>query len=54
MVFNEGFNIVDIINTLTRVIQNMNDFKNEEMRLSYLKEASVVKMRVTEGNGSHL
>jgi replication factor C subunit 2/4 len=54
LIYNEGFNIVDIINTLTRVIQNMGEFKNEELRLGFLKEASVVKMRVIEGNGSHL
>jgi len=54
LVFNEGYNIVDLINTLTRVIQNMNDFKNEELRLNFLKEASIVKMRTLEGNNSHL
>lgn len=54
IVFNEGYNIVDLVNTLTRVIQNMNEFKNEELRLNYLKEASIVKMRTLEGNNSHL
>ena len=53
-VFNEGYNLTDIINTLTKVIQNMNEFKNEELRLGYLKEASIVKMRTLEGNNSHL
>jgi hypothetical protein len=53
-VFNEGYNIVDLINTLTRVIQNMDQFKSEELRLNYLKEASIIKMRTLEGNNSHL
>ena len=53
-VYNEGYNLIDIINTLTRVIQNSNDFKNEEVRLNYLKEASLIKMRTLEGNNSHL
>lgn len=53
-VYNEGYNLVDIINTLTRVIQNMNDFRTESLRLNYLKEASIVKMRTLEGNNSHL
>jgi len=53
-VFNEGYNIVDLINTLTKVIQNMNDFKSEELRLNYLKEASIVKMKTLEGNNSQL
>ena len=54
IMFNEGYNLIDLINTLTRVMQNMNDFKNEELRLNYLKEASIVKMRTLEGNNSHL
>ena len=53
-VFNEGYNIVDLINTLTRVIQNMKEFPREEVRLAYLKEASIVKMRTLEGNNSQL
>lgn len=53
-VYNEGYNLIDIINTLTRVIQNLNEFKSEEMRLNYLKEASLIKMRTLEGNNSHL
>ena len=51
-VFNEGYNIVDLINTLTRVIQNMKEFPKEELRLTFLKEASIVKMRTLEGNNS--
>ena len=54
IVFNEGYNIVDLINTLTRVMQNMDEFKSEELRLNYLKEASIIKMRTLEGNNSHL
>lgn len=53
-VFNEGYNIVDLINTLTRVIQNMKEFPKEELRLTFLKEASIVKMRTLEGNNSQL
>lgn len=52
VVFNEGFNLIDIINTLTKVIQNMGDFKSEELRLNYLKEASMIKMKTLEGNNS--
>ena len=52
IVFNEGYNLVDLINTLTRVMQIMSDFKSEELRLNYLKEASIVKMRTLEGNNS--
>ena len=53
-VYNEGFNVVDIINTLTKVIQNSNEIKNEELRLNFLKEASTIKMRILEGTGSQL
>ena len=52
IVYNEGYNLVDLINTLTRVMQIMSDFKSEELRLNYLKEASIVKMRTLEGNNS--
>lgn len=30
----------------------MKDFKSEELRLNFLKEASIVKMRTLEGNNS--
>ena len=53
-VFNEGYNLVDIIHSLTRVIQNTEDIQNDVLRLNYLKEASVVKMRTLEGNTSQL
>ena len=54
IVFNEGYNIVDLINSLTKVIQNMTEFKSEELRLNYLKEASIIKMKTLEGNNSQL
>jgi DNA polymerase III delta prime subunit len=53
-VFLEGYNIVDLINTLTRIIQSLEAFKSEELRMNFLKEASVVKMRTLEGNNSQL
>lgn len=52
--FNEGYNLIDIINTLTKVIQNMTEIKSEEMRLNYLKEATIIKMKTLEGNNSQL
>jgi hypothetical protein len=30
----------------------MEEFRNEELRLNYLKEASIIKMRTLEGNNS--
>jgi len=54
VVYNEGYNMIDIINTLTRLMQNMGEFKNEELRLRFLKEASDAKMRTLEGNTSLL
>jgi replication factor C subunit 2/4 len=54
IVYNEGYNMVDIINTLTRVIQNTDTLPSEELRLNFLKEASVVKMRTLEGTVSRL
>jgi len=51
-VYDEGYNMIDIINTLTKVMQNMNEFKTEELRLNFLKEASLIKMRTLEGNNS--
>lgn len=32
----------------------MQEFKSEELRLNYLKEASLIKMKTLEGNNSHL
>jgi len=52
--FNEGYNLIDIINTLTKVIQNMTEIKSEETRLNYLKEATIIKMKTLEGNNSKL
>lgn len=53
-VYNEGYNIIDIINTATKCMQNMSEFKSEELRLYYLKEASLIKMKTLEGNNSQL
>jgi replication factor C subunit 2/4 len=53
-VFNEGYNLIDIINTITKIMQSMPDMKSEELRLNYLKEATVIKMKTLEGNNSQL
>lgn len=53
-VFDEGYNLVDIINTITRVIQNSTDIQNDSLRLNFLKEASIMKMRTLKGNRSQL
>ena len=53
-VFNEGYNLVDIVHSMTRVIQNTEDIRNDVLRLNFLKEASVVKMRTLEGSTSQL
>lgn len=53
-VFLQGYNLIDIINTLTKLMQTLNEIRSEEMRLNYLKEASLIKMRTLEGNNSHL
>jgi replication factor C subunit 2/4 len=51
-IFTEGYNILDIIGTLTKIIQNYD--MNAERRLAYLKAATEFKMRILEGNDSHL
>ena len=43
---------MDIVHSLTREIQNSEDIRNDVLRLNFLKEASVVKMRTLEGNTS--
>lgn len=53
-VYSQGYNLVDIVHSVTRVIQNTEDIQNDVLRLNYLKEASVVKMRTLEGNTSQL
>ena len=53
-VYLEGYNLIDIINTLTKIMQTMSEVKSEELRLNYLKEATVIKMRTLEGNNSQL
>jgi hypothetical protein len=52
IVFTEGYNLIDIINTITKIMQTMPDMKSEELRLNYLKEATVIKMKTLEGNNS--
>jgi len=44
--------LIDIINTLTKIMQTMPDVKSEELRLNFLKEATVIKMKTLEGNNS--
>jgi replication factor C subunit 2/4 len=51
-VFNEGYNILDIIGTLNKIIQTID--MNDERRLGFLKHATDFKMRVLEGNDSQL
>jgi replication factor C subunit 2/4 len=51
-IFNEGYNLVDIVHSLTRVIQNTTSIRNDILRLNFLKEASIVKMRTLEGVNS--
>jgi len=51
-VFDEGYNLVDIVNTMTRVIQNSTEIGNDQLRLNFLKEASIIKMRTLKGNRS--
>ncbi len=51
-VYDEGYNLIDIINTMTKIMQTMPDIRNEELRLNFLKEASIIKMKTLEGNNS--
>ena len=53
-VFSQGYNLVDIVHSLTREVQNSQEIRDDIMRLNFLKEASVVKMRTLEGNTSQL
>ena len=53
-IYNEGYNLIDIIGTMTKVIQNSEEIQNDSLRLNYLKEASAIKMRTLEGNNSQL
>jgi hypothetical protein len=36
------------------VLQNTEDIQNDNLRLSMLKEASIIKMKTLEGNNSQL
>lgn len=51
-VFYEGYNIMDIISTLTKLIQTRE--MNDEKRLGYLRVATEFKMRILEGLDNHL
>lgn len=53
-VYTQGYNLIDIINTLTKLMQTMTEIKSEELRLQYLKEATIVKMKTLEGSNSQL
>jgi replication factor C subunit 2/4 len=53
-IYDEGYNPVDIIQSLTRVVQNTEDIQSDAIRLNFLKEASVIKMRTLEGSTSQL
>jgi replication factor C subunit 2/4 len=53
-IYDQGYNMIDIVQTLSRVIQNSDDIKHDTMRLAMLKEASIIKMRTLEGNNSQL
>ena len=44
--------MVDIVHSLTRVIQNSTEIRNDILRLNFLKEASIIKMRTLEGISS--
>lgn len=52
IVYTQGYNLIDIINTLTKIMQTMSEIKSEELRLNYLKEATIIKMKTLEGNNS--
>ena len=53
-VYSQGYNLVDIVHAVTREIQNTAEIRNDILRLNFLKEASIVKMRTLEGNTSQL
>lgn len=53
-IYEEGYNPVDIIQSLTRTIQNTEEIRSDAVRLNFLKEASVIKMRTLEGSTSQL
>lgn len=52
VVYDEGYNMMDIIGTLTKVVQ-VKDM-DEGMRLQYLKALTEFKMKVLEGMDSYL
>jgi len=52
VIYDEGYNMMDIVGNLTKLIQvkEMDDTK----RLTYLKTLAEFKMKVLEGMDSHL
>ncbi|CAI2374994.1 unnamed protein product [Moneuplotes crassus] len=53
IIYQEGYNIMDIISTITKLIQTDEDITDEK-RLNYLRESTEFKMRILEGLDSHL
>lgn len=51
--YEEGYNTLDILGTISKVIQNKNDL-NEDLKMDILMEISKTKMRVLEGVNSSL
>lgn len=54
MVFFEGYNMMDIVGTLTKIVQSTDKIKDETLRLFFLKAVTDFKMRALEGLDSHL
>ena len=52
LIYDEGYNIMDIISTITKLIQTID--MGDEKRLGYLRVSTECKMRVLEGMDSHL
>jgi replication factor C subunit 2/4 len=51
-VYYEGYNLMDILGTITKLIQTFE--MDDERRLSYLKVATEFKMKILDGLDSHL
>ena len=51
-IFKEGYNIMDILNTITKLIQTAD--MEDETRLAFLRTSTEFKMRILEGLDSHL
>ena len=55
IIYNEGYNIMDIVGTLSKLIQNYNDKAMDEVkRLVYLRHVTEFKMNILDGIDSHL